>query len=190
MQNKLDPRWTSWAQGVREGATLAQRKWSGKNRPFTRSEYEDGIRRLDAIGVLIFLEKLGYHPWRGRGWDYISRMARGEVGIPPPPQGTTSPRVRSTVRRARKAAHSQKHTILRREREQKMKTRMVHQSKAKTIFYLYNDLGQCVARLEKPGMITQDQQQEYAKAYRKAHPQEFPGENDKDLPFVFGGKDE
>lgn len=174
--NKLDPRWQSWAQGICEGASLAQRKWSGRDRPFRRSEYEDGLRRMAAHGYLILLEKRGYRPNRAGGWRFVLEMSRGMAQLPPPPLGTSSPQKNIPVRRARTAPRSKIHTILHMKEQEKMKTVLVHQGMNRTIFYLYNDRGVCVARLEKPGLLTEEQQQDYARQYKKDHPKDFPGE--------------
>lgn len=105
---RFDPRWQAWAQGIREGATLAIRKWSGKNKMFTREEYEIGLGLLVLIGVLAKYDKQGYHPRRGEGWQYILDMAQGIAHLPPPPPGTTSPRLQYAVRRTGQRAHRKK----------------------------------------------------------------------------------
>ncbi len=180
MSNKTDLRWREWARGVCEGTTLSQRKWAGKDRTFRRAEYEEGMRLLEAAGVLSFLDKQGYRPRRGRGWEYIQHLARGMAEFPPPLLGTTSPRITSTVRRARTPARSKIRIVSRTNYariEGKMRQVLVRQTVRRSVFVLYNDRGEAVAKFEERRFISDEEAGAWAEKYRQEHPEEFPGEN-------------
>lgn len=87
--NQRDLRWQQFGQAVCEGQRIVQSKWTGKGRPFSKTEFAPQIKKWFEVDKVLKLinpkaRNSGWKPNGPDGWRYFKALADGREWLPLP----------------------------------------------------------------------------------------------------------